>query len=179
MFRGRFTFDDGDIVATIQGVQDVVIRSAMDQVLMLQRGPGTGKSAVALHRAAFLLFQHRAQLAREGVLVVGPNRAFLDYISNVLPSLGERTVRQGTSTTCASPGSSSPAKTTPTRPAGKGWLIGWSTWSNARSQRSRRRQRTSSSPTVSATMSSRVARSPSGSPLRRVVWFPSTSDESV
>jgi DNA helicase IV len=85
-----------EIVATIQGEQDVVIRSAMDQVLIVQGGPGTGKTAVALHRAAFLLFQHRAQLARDGVLVVGPNRAFLDYISNVLPSLGERTVRQGT-----------------------------------------------------------------------------------
>ena len=85
-----------EIVATIQGEQDVVIRSDIDQVLIVQGGPGTGKTAVALHRAAFLLFQHRAQLARDGVLVVGPNRAFLDYISNVLPSLGERTVRQGT-----------------------------------------------------------------------------------
>ncbi len=85
-----------EIVATIQGEQDVVIRSDIDQVLIVQGGPGTGKTAVALHRAAFLLFEHRAQLARDGVLVVGPNRAFLDYISNVLPSLGERTVRQGT-----------------------------------------------------------------------------------
>ncbi len=85
-----------EIVATIQGEQDVVIRSAMDQVLIVQGGPGTGKTAVALHRAAFLLFEHRARLARDGVLVVGPNRAFLDYISNVLPSLGERSVRQGT-----------------------------------------------------------------------------------
>jgi DNA helicase IV len=85
-----------EIVATIQGEQDVVIRSDIDQVLIVQGGPGTGKTAVALHRAAFLLFQHRAQLARDGVLVVGPNRAFLDYVSNVLPSLGERTVLQGT-----------------------------------------------------------------------------------
>jgi DNA helicase IV len=85
-----------EIVATIQGEQDVVIRSDIDQVLIVQGGPGTGKTAVALHRAAFLLFEHRARLARDGVLVVGPNRAFLDYISNVLPSLGERTVRQGT-----------------------------------------------------------------------------------
>lgn len=83
-----------EIVATIQGEQDVVIRSAIDQVLIVQGGPGTGKTAVALHRAAYLLFEHRGRLARDGVLVVGPNRAFLDYIGNVLPSLGERMVRQ-------------------------------------------------------------------------------------
>ena len=85
-----------EIVATIQGEQDVVIRSDIDQVLIVQGGPGTGKTAVALHRAAYLLFEHRARLARDGVLVVGPNHAFLDYIANVLPSLGERTVRQAT-----------------------------------------------------------------------------------
>lgn len=85
-----------EIVATIQGEQDIVIRSDIDQVLIVQGGPGTGKTAVALHRAAYLLFEHRARLARDGVLVVGPNAAFLDYISNVLPSLGERTVRQTT-----------------------------------------------------------------------------------
>jgi len=85
-----------EIVATIQGEQDVVIRSDIDQVLIVQGGPGTGKTAVALHRAAYLLFEHRARLARDGVLVVGPNKAFLDYIGNVLPSLGERRVRQAT-----------------------------------------------------------------------------------
>ena len=85
-----------EIVATIQGEQDVVIRADIDQVLIVQGGPGTGKTAVALHRAAYLLFEHRGRLARDGVLVVGPNRAFLDYIANVLPSLGERTVRQST-----------------------------------------------------------------------------------
>jgi DNA helicase IV len=85
-----------EIVATIQGEQDVVIRSAIDQVLVVQGGPGTGKTAVALHRAAYLLFEHRGRLARDGVLIVGPNRAFLDYIGNVLPSLGERSVRQVT-----------------------------------------------------------------------------------
>ncbi|NNE11683.1 MAG: AAA family ATPase [Ilumatobacter sp.] len=83
-----------EIVATIQAEQDVVIRADIDQALIVQGGPGTGKTAVALHRAAFLLFEHRARLARDGVLVVGPNQAFLDYISNVLPSLGERSVRQ-------------------------------------------------------------------------------------
>jgi DNA helicase IV len=85
-----------EIVATIQREQDVIIRADLDQVLIVQGGPGTGKTAVALHRAAFLLFEHRGRLARDGVLVVGPNRAFLDYIGNVLPSLGERTVRQST-----------------------------------------------------------------------------------
>jgi DNA helicase IV len=85
-----------EIVATIQAEQDIVIRAAMDQALIVQGGPGTGKTAVALHRAAYLLFEHRRRLAREGVLVVGPNRAFLDYIANVLPSLGERSVRQCT-----------------------------------------------------------------------------------
>ncbi len=85
-----------EIVSTIQAEQDLVIRAPMDQVLVVQGGPGTGKTAVALHRAAFLLFEHRGRLARDGVLVVGPNRAFLDYIANVLPSLGERSVRQAT-----------------------------------------------------------------------------------
>jgi DNA helicase IV len=85
-----------EIVATIQAEQDVVIRAPMNQVLVVQGGPGTGKTAVALHRAAYLMFEHRRRLAREGVLVVGPNRAFLDYIAHVLPSLGERSVRQCT-----------------------------------------------------------------------------------
>ncbi len=85
-----------EIVATIQAEQDHVIRAPMDQLLVVQGGPGTGKTAVALHRAAYLLFEHRRRLARDGVLVIGPNRAFLDYIGNVLPSLGERSVRQTT-----------------------------------------------------------------------------------
>ncbi|MEM9746291.1 MAG: AAA family ATPase [Actinomycetota bacterium] len=85
-----------EIVATIQGEQDEIIRADIDQLLVVQGGPGTGKTAVALHRVAYLLFEHRARLGRDGVLVVGPNRAFLDYIGNVLPSLGERSVRQVT-----------------------------------------------------------------------------------
>ena len=85
-----------EIVATIQAEQDLVIRAPIDQVLVVQGGPGTGKTAVALHRAAYLLFEHRRRLARDGVLVIGPNRAFLDYVANVLPSLGERSVRQCT-----------------------------------------------------------------------------------
>ncbi len=85
-----------EIVATIQAEQDVVIRSPIDQCLVVQGGPGTGKTAVGLHRAAYLLFEHRRRLSREGVLVVGPNAVFLEYIANVLPSLGERTVQQRT-----------------------------------------------------------------------------------
>jgi len=85
-----------EIVATIQAEQDVVIRAPLDQCLVVQGGPGTGKTAVGLHRAAFLLFEHRRRLVRTGVLVVGPNAVFLDYIGNVLPSLGERSVQQRT-----------------------------------------------------------------------------------
>ncbi|MFZ4720018.1 MAG: HelD family protein [Ilumatobacteraceae bacterium] len=85
-----------EIVATIQAEQDEVIRAPLDQVLVVQGGPGTGKTAVGLHRAAYLLFEHRRRLVRDGVLVVGPNRVFLDYIGNVLPSLGERSVQQRT-----------------------------------------------------------------------------------
>ncbi len=85
-----------EIVATIQAEQDLVIRAPAHGALIVQGGPGTGKTAVGLHRAAYLLFEHRRRLAREGVLVVGPNRVFLDYIGNVLPSLGERSVRQVT-----------------------------------------------------------------------------------
>ncbi|WP_372339720.1 helicase, partial [Nocardiopsis sp. CC223A] len=79
----------GDIVATIQTEQDRVIRARLDGVLVVQGGPGTGKTVAALHRAAYLLYTHRAVLERRGVLVVGPNPAFLRYIGDVLPSLGE------------------------------------------------------------------------------------------
>jgi DNA helicase IV len=85
-----------DIVATIQAEQDEVIRAPLEACLIVQGGPGTGKTAVGLHRAAFLLFEHRERLMRMGVLVVGPNRLFLDYIAQVLPTLGERSVRQVT-----------------------------------------------------------------------------------
>jgi DNA helicase IV len=78
-----------DIVATIQAEQDRIIRSALHGALVVQGGPGTGKTAVALHRAAYLLYAHRATLERSGVLLVGPSRAFLRYIDQVLPSLGE------------------------------------------------------------------------------------------
>ena len=85
-----------EIVATIQAEQDFVIRAPLEQCLVVQGGPGTGKTAVGLHRAAYLLFEHRRRLVRDGVLVVGPNKVFLDYIANVLPSLGERSVQQRT-----------------------------------------------------------------------------------
>jgi DNA helicase IV len=78
-----------DIVATIQAEQDAVIRADLEGALVVQGGPGTGKTAVALHRAAYLLYTHRARLERAGVLVVGPNPIFLRYIDQVLPSLGE------------------------------------------------------------------------------------------
>lgn len=78
-----------DIVGTIQGEQDEIIRAALPGVLVVQGGPGTGKTVVALHRAAFLLYSHRFPLEGQGVLVVGPNRLFLGYIEQVLPSLGE------------------------------------------------------------------------------------------
>ncbi|MCZ2840001.1 HelD family protein [Modestobacter sp. VKM Ac-2985] len=78
-----------DIVATIQAEQDAIIRSDARGVLVVQGGPGTGKTAVALHRAAYLLYTHRDRLARSGLLVVGPTPTFLRYIADVLPALGE------------------------------------------------------------------------------------------
>ncbi|MGW1704152.1 HelD family protein [Streptomyces sp. NPDC002206] len=80
-----------DIVATLQAEQDAIIRSDHRGVLVVQGGPGTGKTAVALHRAAYLLYTHR-QLASRGVLVVGPNPTFIGYIGQVLPGLGENSV---------------------------------------------------------------------------------------
>ena len=78
-----------DVVETIQAEQDAVIRDRMSGILVVQGGPGTGKTAVALHRAAYLLYTYREQLSRRGVLIVGPNTTFLRYISHVLPALGE------------------------------------------------------------------------------------------
>ncbi len=84
----------GDIVATIQAEQDQIIRSPQAGVLVVQGGPGTGKTVVALHRAAYLLYTFRFPLEDQGVLVIGPNRVFLRYIDQVLPSLGEAGVEQ-------------------------------------------------------------------------------------
>ncbi len=87
-----------DIVATIQPEQDDIVRSDLTTSVCVQGAPGTGKTAVGLHRAAFLLYAHRDQLSRQGVLVVGPNDSFLRYIGDVLPALGEIDARQTTLT---------------------------------------------------------------------------------
>jgi DNA helicase IV len=83
-----------DIVATIQPEQDDLIRAPLTETIVIQGGPGTGKTAVGLHRAAFLLYEHRERLARDGVLVVGPGPAYLAFIRDVLPGLGEVDVAQ-------------------------------------------------------------------------------------
>jgi DNA helicase IV len=85
-----------DIVATIQPEQDSIVRAGLDHSLCVQGAPGTGKTAIGLHRAAYLLYAFREQLARSGVLVVGPNDSFLSYIADVLPALGEIDVAQTT-----------------------------------------------------------------------------------
>ncbi|WP_237319652.1 AAA family ATPase [Streptomyces sp. JJ36] len=85
-----------DIVATIQPEQDALVRAAVEGTVCVQGAPGTGKTAVGLHRVAYLLYTHRERLARTGTLVLGPNRSFLHYIEQVLPALGELDVRQST-----------------------------------------------------------------------------------
>ncbi|MDX3853820.1 HelD family protein [Streptomyces sp. AK02-01A] len=85
-----------DIVATIQPEQDEIVRSGLGGTVCVQGGPGTGKTAVGLHRVAYLLYAHRERLARTGTLVIGPNASFLHYIEQVLPALGELEVRQST-----------------------------------------------------------------------------------
>ena len=85
-----------DIVATIQPEQDRIVRARLTDSLCIQGAPGTGKTAVGLHRAAYLLYAYREQLARSGVLVVGPNDSFLSYIGDVLPALGEIDATQAT-----------------------------------------------------------------------------------
>ena len=89
--RGR-TGRMSDIVATIQADQDRIIRADPGGILIVEGGPGTGKTVVALHRAAYLLYTHRKRFARRGILVIGPNATFLRYIDQVLPSLGENDV---------------------------------------------------------------------------------------
>nr|WP_171165163.1 AAA family ATPase [Streptomyces sp. I05A-00742] len=85
-----------DIVATIQPEQDEIVRAGIGGTVCVQGAPGTGKTAVGLHRVAYLLYAHRERLARTGTLVVGPNRSFLRYIEQVLPALGELNVAQAT-----------------------------------------------------------------------------------
>ncbi|MEE1929639.1 AAA family ATPase [Streptomyces sp. TRM 70351] len=85
-----------DIVATIQPEQDAIVRAGIEGTVCVQGAPGTGKTAVGLHRVAYLLYAHRERLARTGTLVIGPNDSFLRYIEQVLPALGELRVRQTT-----------------------------------------------------------------------------------
>lgn len=85
-----------DIVATIQPEQDEIVRAGLTGTVCVQGAPGTGKTAVGLHRVAYLLYAHRERLARSGTLVIGPNRSFLHYIEQVLPALGELEVKQAT-----------------------------------------------------------------------------------
>ena len=87
-----------DIVATIQPDQDDIVRADAAQTVCVQGAPGTGKTAVGLHRVAYLLYAHREQVRRRGVVIVGPNQAFLSYIRDVLPALGEVDVTQTTVT---------------------------------------------------------------------------------
>ena len=101
-----------DIVRTIQAEQDRIIRADHRGVLVVQGGPGTGKTAVALHRAAYLLYTHRERLARSGLLIVGPSPTFLRYIADVLPSLGE------TGVVLADLGTPAARRSTRTRPSG-------------------------------------------------------------
>src|SRR5262245_10455113 len=88
-----------DIVATIQAEQDEAIRAPLPGISIVAGGPGTGKTAVALHRAAYLLYSHRKRLGAQGVLLVGPSPIFLRYIDEVLPSLGENEVELATTST--------------------------------------------------------------------------------
>ncbi|SEG31616.1 DNA helicase IV [Actinacidiphila yanglinensis] len=85
-----------DIVATIQPEQDEIVRAGVTGTVCVQGAPGTGKTAVGLHRVAYLLYAHRERLARTGTLVIGPNASFLQYIEQVLPALGELQVKQAT-----------------------------------------------------------------------------------
>ena len=85
-----------DIVATIQAEQDAAVRADLPGVVVVAGGPGTGKTAVALHRAAYLLYTYRRRLGSQGVLLVGPSPVFLRYIEQVLPSLGEHEVQLAT-----------------------------------------------------------------------------------
>ncbi|HEX7353429.1 MAG TPA: AAA family ATPase [Mycobacteriales bacterium] len=125
-----------DIVATIQAEQDRVVRSPLDGVLVVQGGPGTGKTAVALHRAAYLLYTYRDRIARAGVLLVGPNRRFLRYIEQVLPSLGETGVVMRTPATLF-PG----VEATGREPSATAQVKGSARMAQAMAEAVRRRQR--------------------------------------
>jgi hypothetical protein len=106
-----------DIVATIQPDQDDIVRADAGQTVCVQGAPGTGKTAVGLHRVAYLLYAYREQVRRRGVVVVGPNRAFLSYIRNVLPALGELDVTQTTVGELVASSASVPVRGTDTEAA--------------------------------------------------------------
>ena len=116
-----------DIVATIQPEQDSIVRAGLDQSLCVQGAPGTGKTAVGLHRAAYLLYAFRDQLARSGVLVVGPNDSFLSYIADVLPALGEIDATQATVASLVSKANrvDDPRSSTRCRPRWSRAMPGW------------------------------------------------------
>lgn len=128
-----------DIVATIQPDQDVLVRTSLDTSLAIQGAPGTGKTAVGLHRAAFLLYAYRETLSRQGVLVIGPNDNFLRYIGDVLPALGEIDASQETieSLTVATTGlevkrADDPARATLLGDARMAEVVARAVWSHVR-----------------------------------------------
>ena len=106
-----------DIVATIQPEQDSIVRTPLSESVCIQGAPGTGKTAVGLHRAAYLLYAYREQLSRSGVLVVGPNDSFLSYIGDVLPALGEIDATQATVSSLATAGTGAEIRGLDTVPA--------------------------------------------------------------
>lgn len=123
-----------DIVATIQPEQDGIVRSDLSGTVCVQGGPGTGKTAVGLHRVAYLLYAHRERLARTGTLVIGPNRSFLHYIEQVLPALGELEVKQATVDDLVGGRSRSGARTRPPPPSSRA-TPGWRSCCDARCAR--------------------------------------------
>ena len=106
-----------DIVATIQPEQDSIVRTSLSESVCIQGAPGTGKTAVGLHRAAYLLYAYREQLSRSGVLVVGPNDSFLSYIGDVLPALGEIDATQATVSSLVTAGTGAEIRGLDTVPA--------------------------------------------------------------
>lgn len=116
-----------DIVATIQAEQDEIIRLEHPGVTVIEGGPGTGKTVVALHRVAYLLYTQRRRMERQGVLVVGPNPAFLNHIAHVLPSLGETNVVFATTADLV-PGLHASAEDTPKPPASRARCRSWTSW---------------------------------------------------
>ena len=144
-----------DIVATMQAEQDAIVRSPLSGILVVEGGPGCGKTVVALHRAAFLLYTHREKLARSGVLVVGPNRIFLHYIEQVLPALGE------TAAVLATPGQLFPGiDATGTEPDEVATLKGSTRMVDVVARAVRQRQRVPDRPVMLTVGSVRIAMTP-------------------